>query len=195
MSVCPEHVEGLRVPALRGNQALRPIVSWREFRGYCNCHRNSNDIGGSTALRAMIYAISEPTDDAHLGGKGQEFEKVVRVEGSDANGYVVTAIRGGGVQGSYILDLDNNNVAGFLHVHYAGNGLVPQPNGGDNSSIKFKNIPSFVYGADISVLREVIRAGGQYKYGTIDQFGGISNIKPFLEIGRASCRERVYSSV
>jgi YD repeat-containing protein len=138
--------------------------------------KSTGDIAASQSLRRFAYNVAMLTDGAQIAGS-QDYEKVVRIEGNDQNGYFVTAIRGGGTNGSRLRDLVNTDTAAVLHHHYAG--LVQPPTGGDHSPIKFNDIPSFVYGGAENRLFEVFRVNQNYRYGRIDSSGNIHGSNPF----------------
>jgi hypothetical protein len=137
------------------------------------------DLSASPTLRRFAHGISGLTDDARLAGS-QLFEKVVRISRA-GSGFAVTAIRGGGSQGSRINDLINANTAAVLHIHYDGANpaLVQTPAGSDHSPVHRKNVPSFVYGGADNRLYEVYRHSQKYRFGRVMADGSLQGTQPF----------------
>lgn len=105
---------------------------------------SGGDLQGPSDLSAFVQGIGPATANARIGGRDQNYEKFLTF-GRDSDGQViVTGISLVGPQGGNISGLLTPDVISVAHVHYQG--LNQPPNSGDNSILKFRNLPSYVIG-------------------------------------------------
>jgi len=141
-------------------------------------------------VRAYALAIGQITDEANLGigssGKySQAHEKMVIFERGASGEVVVTRLAALAEQEAKILSLIDKNTISTMHNHHNnkfsdGSTLNQTPTPvGDSSSLKYRNIPSFMFAGQSNTLYEVYRHSGNYKYANVKQDYSLGKGKVF----------------